>query len=104
VSRTKEILSQAAAAPLLTITAVCAGEQESWSRQERKHRRARTQTTAAEAAAPLLRLCARCPLIDNCRDWAVVEKYTGIAAGTAWAAGIERPAYWVAGHPPRQRR
>jgi hypothetical protein len=104
VSRTKEILSQAAAAPLLTPAAACAEEQVTWARQERVHRNARTQAAAAEAAAPLLVMCGRCPIITSCRAWAVVEGYTGIAAGAAWAAGIERPAHWVPGHPPRQPR
>jgi len=58
-----------------------------WAEQEANHRAATSDATAAAAAEPALRLCARCPLLAACADWATTFAYTGLAAGAAYRHG-----------------
>jgi hypothetical protein len=95
-----QVLARAAAARLHA--AACRGQLEPWNDGEYLHAMALTQGEARTAAAPLLAVCAQCPVQPECRDWAQVDKYTGIAAGSAWADGVQAPAHWVPGHPPRR--
>lgn len=76
-----------------------------WAEQEANHRAAPNDAAAAAAAEPALRLCARCPLIAECADWAVTFAYTGLAAGAAYRHGRRPDANEVADldTPPRLR-
>ena len=44
---------------------------------------------AAEAARTVLELCDDCPVIGECAQWAHVDRYTGLAAGSSWIRGQE---------------
>lgn len=100
MSDSREVLARAAAARLYA--AACREDRDLWNAQEQLHDQATTQGMARAAAAPLLQICADCPVVAECRTWAVVDDYTGIAAGTAWVNGMEQPAHWVRRHPPRR--
>lgn len=89
----KEVLARDAAAGLYR--AACKDERDLWTRQELQHASAATQSEARQAALPLLEVCARCPIVAECRAWAEVDDYTGIAGAAAWVNGVEKPAHWV---------
>lgn len=99
-SRDKEVLAQAAAARLTG--AACAGQGETWDLQEQMHAVAGSQAKAWAAAEPLVAICARCPIVAECCEWALVDEYTGIAAGAAWVNGVEKPAHWIHRHPMKK--
>ena len=73
-----------------------------WAEQEANHRAAASDATAAVAAEPALRLCARCPLQSACADWAVTFAYTGLAAGAAYRKGSRVDHTLRYGHPERR--
>jgi len=100
VSATKESLAQAAAYRLMA--AACGEQPKKWNRQEQLHDSATSQGAARAAATPLLKICARCPIVAECRSWAIVDEYTGIAAAAAWVNGVEKPVHWVRRHPPKR--
>lgn len=100
MSAVRSAVAQDASARL--IAAACKGLRETWSQGEADHDAARTQDAAREAAVPLLRICASCPIVAECREWAIVDEYTGIAAGTSWVDGVEQPVHWVRRHPPKK--
>lgn len=101
MSAGKEVLAQAAAYRLAA--AACGEESETWNRQEQLHDEARSQAAARAAAVPLLQICSVCPVVRECRDWAMVDEYTGIAAGAAWVDGRQKPVHHVRRHPPKRR-
>lgn len=76
-----------------------------WAEQEADHRAATSDGRSAAAAEPALRLCARCPLLAACADWATTFAYTGLAAGAAYRRGRQPDADEVADQdtPPRLR-
>ena len=84
------------------IAAACRGRRDLWNAQESAHRQATSQAAAATAAQPMVTICDTCPITGECHLWAEADQYDGIAAGRAWAGGIERPVHWVPGHPPRK--
>lgn len=96
----KEVLAQAASVRL--IAAACAGLGKMWNRQEELHAAATSRATSWAAAEPLLELCGGCPIVAECRTWAGVDDYTGIAAGSAWVKGVEKPAVWIHRHPVKK--
>ena len=83
--------------------AACKESQEIWDEQEKAHGSATVQAIARQAAVPLLRICAGCSVLGECREWAQIDRYTGIAAGTAWVNGVERPTHWVRRQAPRRQ-
>lgn len=95
-------IARASSARLLA--AACRGQGAKWTRQEILHEQATSSALAAAAADPLLQQCSSCPIVAECRIWACLDEYTGIAAGTAWREGEERHPSWVPGHPPRGDR
>lgn len=95
----KEALAQAASVRL--VAAACAGEGKRWNQQEQLHTTASSQAKAWAAAEPLVMICASCPIVAECRLWAEADEYTGIAAGSAWVSGVEKPAHWVHRHPKK---
>lgn len=70
----------------------CKGQSAVWLSLEMDHEAARTQAEARAAALPAVRMCADCPVRDLCEEWAVHERYTGLAAGLAWVQGMGRNA------------
>jgi hypothetical protein len=89
----RDVLARAASYGLRD--AACKYRAEQWNAGEAKWAAASSQADAAAAAAPLLRVCAGCPIVAQCHSWALTDMYSGIAAGTAWVNGVERPASWV---------
>ena len=92
-SRSRAVLAQAASAHIRETP--CKEQQHLWNVQETAHAQAATSDQARDAAQPLLDLCAACPLIEACREWAALDRYTGIAAGQAWVDGSPRPLHWL---------
>lgn len=84
----EEVLARQAANRLFA--AACVGMGRTWSEHEAKHEQATTPAEAARAAAPLVRVCRECPIMAECRTWATLDSYTGIAAGSLWVKGVER--------------
>jgi len=97
----REVLARDAASRLSL--AACKESQEIWDEQEKVHGSAKVQAIARKAAVPLLRICAGCSVLGECRKWAQIDRYTGIAAGTAWVNGVERPTHWVRRQAPRRQ-
>lgn len=89
----RQALAQNASAVL--VAAACKAHSDLWNRYEDQHAAATTKEQARQAAEPLLEVCSGCPVAQACRRWAEVDEYTGIAAGTAWLNGTERPVHWV---------
>lgn len=80
--------------------AECGGRGDQWSRIEAAHEHAATTEEAITAAAPAMRLCARCPENGSegrCALRAGLDGYTGLAAGQAWVGGRPRPIGRVRG-------
>lgn len=100
MSASREVLAQQAAARLVANR--CGDHTKIWNRQERLHAAASNRAAAAAAAAPLLQICASCPIVKECRQWATIDLYTGIAAGSAWVNGTPKEAHWVHHHPPKK--
>ncbi len=100
MSASREVLAQQAAARL--IANACGSHTALWNRQERAHAAASSRPEARAAAAPLLEICGDCPIVAECGQWAVLDQYTGIAAGSAWVKGVGRPAHWVHQHPMKK--
>lgn len=96
----REVLARGAAARLAA--AACKESRQLWDEHERLHSSATTQGSARAAATPLLEVCASCPIPVMCRAWAEIDQYTGIAAGTAWVNGVEKPTHWVRRQAPRR--
>ena len=101
MSAHKDALAQQASYRLFA--AACGEDSKLWNQQEELHDSATNQAVARSAATPLLQICAACPIVAECREWAIVDEYTGIAAGTAWVNGVEKPVHWVRRHPPKRR-
>lgn len=99
-SRHKEALAQAASVRL--VAAACGGQGRLWTRQEGRHSIATSKAKAWAAARPLIEICAKCPIVAECRAWAEADDYTGIAAGSAWVKGVEKPAEWIHNHPMKK--
>lgn len=81
--------------------AACKGRGKWWSRQEVRHAAARTREEAAVAATPALKLCRRCPFYDECEQWAQLDNYTGLAAGSVYINGRRRKPDTVIQRPPQ---
>ena len=96
----QDVLAQQAAARL--VANACGEHSAAWNRQERRHAAATSRAEAKAAAAPLLKICASCPIVEECRQWAIVDRYTGIAAASAWVKGVPKPAHWVHQHPMKK--
>lgn len=77
------------------IMGVCRGLGRLWDRQEALQQNARSRGEAMEAARPLLEVCQACPIVNECRIWAIEDSYTGVAAGSVWHEGHEHS--WLAG-------
>lgn len=101
MSAKPNVLAQAAAARLSD--PACGEQGDTWNLYEQLHAAAVTPVEARAAAAPLLEICRSCPIVDACRSWASLDNYTGIAAGSRWVDGSEKPVGWVRGHSPRRR-
>jgi hypothetical protein len=65
----------------------CARQAPLWDRTERLYAEARTQHQAWEAARPAIAVCTTCTAVRECRNWAIADRYTGLAAAQAWVDG-----------------
>lgn len=74
-------------------TAPCCGRGQWWSQREAAHNTARTPQAAEEAAAPALQLCASCPIVDACAEFAALAEYTGLAGGAVYFDGTRSPTH-----------
>jgi len=95
-----EVLARQAANQL--VAAACVSKGVFWSRHEQAHKEATTREEAVAAAAPLVKICRSCPIVSECANWAALDSYTGIAAGTFWSKGKRRDVELVrnrAGRP-----
>ena len=79
-------------AGVLALFGHCAVPGNAWTAAEVAHRFARDGAEAASAAEPAMRLCSGCPVIEECRQWASIDRYTGLAAGSSWVRGSEYDA------------
>lgn len=70
--------------------AACRDHTAAWNAAERNHRSASTQEQALAAANQVVHLCGDCPVSGLCTQWAGIDRYTGLAAGRAWVAGVPR--------------
>ena len=87
ISRT--VLAQDLAA---TITdGNCKGHSSDWTSWETAHAAAVTPEQRRAVAAPALRFCATCPVVNECAELADLTAYTGLAANTAYRNGDPRP-------------
>jgi len=73
----------------------CAGRQGEWNEGENSWTSARSAGAAVAAAAPLVDICAGCPVIAACASWAELDHYTGIAGGRPYVRGVPRPYAWI---------
>lgn len=62
-----------------------------WITAEARWLRQRSPWIAEQLARTLTVLCDQCPVIVLCRQWATLDRYTGIAAGTTWNTGRPGP-------------
>lgn len=76
-------------AGLLALEGNCAAPGTGWTDAEIRHANAPHNAAAAEAARSVLELCDDCPVIGECAQWAHVDRYTGLAAGSSWIRGQE---------------
>lgn len=101
--RPKVDVERAQAAARRLLAGACRNMGWLWNRQEGLQAAAVTRQEAMDAVVPLLEVCASCPVVAECRVWAMEDSYTGVAAGAAWQDGQERPYSWIPGHPLRQQ-
>lgn len=97
-----EVIAQEAAFRL--VVASCRGQSKLWNKHERLHAAAPSKAAAFAAARPLLMVCADCAIQTECRTWAAADEYRGVAGGTAWLDGKQRPAHWTHRHQSRVPR
>jgi len=62
-----------------------------WTSWETAHAAAVTAGQRMAAAAPALRFCATCQVVEECAQLAELTAYTGLAAATAYRNGDRRP-------------
>ncbi len=85
--------------------AECKGQGRQWSEWEAAHAAATTPAQAKEAAADAMALCVFCPETKLCAERAVLDAYSGLAAGAAYVNGARKPTAAVVLKPePPQRR
>lgn len=91
-ARERRLRSATELAGVLVTSGNCAFPGSGWDAAEIGHAAAASNLAAAAAAAPALQLCAACPVVEECREWATVDRYTGLAAGSSWVRGTEYDA------------
>lgn len=60
-----------------------------WAQAEEAYWAATTVEEQHAAAETVIWRCAECPVIDLCEQWVKADRYTGLAAGTAYSDGRE---------------
>lgn len=86
--RLRRLSEAAELAALLVREGNCAIPGVGWDEAEILHARASNSVAADRAAEVVLRLCVNCPVVELCGQWAVVDQYTGLAAGRSWSWGV----------------
>lgn len=69
------------------ITGNCKGSRDWWSSHEAQLNVATTPAEAEAATRDPIALCSTCPGYDLCEQWAQLDDYTGIAAGSVYING-----------------
>lgn len=88
-NRNDVVLARHAAAQLED--AACGGRRELWDAAESVIAISPSRAATVSAAAPLLRICwSECLVRDACRQWAEIDRYTGVAGGQILAEGRTR--------------
>lgn len=85
MSRTRRTIARRLANSLPT--AACHGRAQWWAMKEAEYAAARTARERSYVARPVFTLCAGCPVLLQCAEWAEVYRYTGLAAGAAYRDG-----------------
>lgn len=67
----------------------CAVPGTGWNAAEISHATAPSNAAAAQAADSVLSMCIDCPVLSECAQWASIDRYTGLAAGSSWIRGKE---------------
>lgn len=67
----------------------CAVPDNGWDAAEAAYASASNNLDAATAAESVLWRCEGCPVISECAQRATIDRYTGLAAGSAWVRGQE---------------
>ena len=67
----------------------CAVPDNGWDAAEAAYASARNNLAAAAAAETVLWRCEECPVAGECAQRAKIDRYTGLAAGSAWIRGKE---------------
>lgn len=91
-------------AGVLALNGNCARPDTGWSDAEMRFARAANAEEAASAAAMALVLCDECPVRFECHRWATVDRYTGLAAGSAWVRGRDFEPTSTINQPPQRGR
>lgn len=84
--------------------AACRGWGSWWAALEDSHEAATTPGQSRAVVARAKQVCGQCPAMAACSTWASIERYTGLAAGSAWQDGHAQPASWVSGQAGRPSR
>lgn len=96
----REVLAREAAAKAAASdlpAGPCAGHSLLWTVLERAHRQARTAEESKDVVDAARReFCSRCPALMRCGVLAETQKYTGLAAGAAYEAGVRQAPNWIA--------
>lgn len=86
----------AALAFVLVSNGNCATSGTGWNQAEQQYLVAKNAEEAAQASGMVLGMCAGCPVIDECAQWARTDRYTGLAAGQSWIRGKPKdPNYTI---------
>lgn len=82
--------------------AACLGRADRWNELEAQYRRTPRSDGVRKVLEQTRReFCHACPALQGCAEWAQIEAYTGLAAGTAYLNGERQDARWLA-PPPEQ--
>lgn len=80
---TSHQLRASLAAATVPSGAACRGRGPWWEDLEAKTLAARDRRrTIAACLSQIAPLCGACPAAEACRNWAIIERYTGYAAGS----------------------
>lgn len=91
-------------AGVLAVNGSCARPDTGWSDAEVRFANAVNAEEATAAADTALVFCDGCPVLVECRRWATVDRYTGLAAGMAWVRGREFEPTTTINQPRQQER
>lgn len=62
-----------------------------WSAREADYDNASSKTEAVAISAPVFELCGTCTQRSLCEERAILDRYTGLAAGQVFVQGVSVP-------------